>query len=188
MFRFAKHEPSRLGGIHVRFRFAKFEAGRLVPPIISRALFCLYRVVEDSRQWSSHGVIRLAHSIVSGGSSGRAPKWSISALNDGRDPLFSTIFSRTCDRSSIDLVQKCSVIFLMTNDGQDLGPIGASRSPVFDLENGSMPASSPKKWVRIRPINSLKKLFKEHLRHTHSFALFRNCACGAIRSQFTESR
>ena len=109
-------------------------------------------------------------------------KWSISALNDGRDPLFSTIFSRTCDHSSIDLVEKCSVIFLMTSDdGQDLGPIGASRSTVFDLENGSMPASSPKKWVRIRPINSLKKLFKEHLRHTHSFALFRNCACGAIR-------
>ena len=115
VFRFAKHEPSRLGGIHVRFRFAKFEAGRLVPPIISRAIFCLYRVPGWSRQWSSHGVIRLAHSIVSGGSSGRAPKWSISALNDGRDPLFSTIFSRTCDHSSIDLVEKCSVIFLMTN-------------------------------------------------------------------------
>ena len=110
-------------------------------------------------------------------------KWSISALNDGRDPIFSTIFSRTCDRSSIE----CSVIFLVasnkqTDDGQDLGPIGASRSPVFDLENGSTPASSPKKWVRIRPINSLKKLFKEHLRHTHSFALFRNCACGAMRN------
>ena len=38
-------------------------------------------------------------------------KWSSSALNDGRDPLFSTIFSRTCDHSSIDLVEKCSVIF-----------------------------------------------------------------------------
>ena len=73
-----------------------------------------------SRQWSSHGVIRLAHSIVSGGSSGRAPKWSISALNDGRDPLFSTIFSRTCDRSSIDLVQKCSVIFLPQQTTADM--------------------------------------------------------------------
>ena len=45
-------------------------------------------------------------------------KWSISALNDGRDPLFSTIFSRTCDRSSIDLVQKCSVIFLHQTNKQ----------------------------------------------------------------------
>ena len=50
------------------------------------------------------------------------------------------------------------------NHGQDFGSIGASREPVFDLENGSTPASSSKKWVRSQPIDSLNKLFKELLR------------------------
>ena len=45
----------------------------------------------------------------------REQKWSSSAFNDGRDPLFSTIFSRTCEDSSIDLLQKCSAILLGTS-------------------------------------------------------------------------
>ena len=75
-------------------------------------------------------------------------------------PLFERFFRVLTVFSSIDLVQKCSVIFLMTNDGQDFGPIGDSRVPVLDLENGSTLGSSSKKWVRSEPINSLNKLFK----------------------------
>ena len=81
-------------------------------------------------------------------------------------PVFERIFRVLTVFSSIDMVQKGSVIFLrhQTNGAQDFGPIAGSRVPVFDLENGSTPASSSKKWVRSEPINSLNKLFKELLR------------------------
>ena len=81
-------------------------------------------------------------------------------------PIFERLFRVLTVFSSIDLVQKCPGIFLITtnNLGQHFGPIGASRVPVLDLENGSTPASSSKKWVRSEPINSLNKLFKELLR------------------------
>ena len=102
-------------------------------------------------------------------------------------PVFERFFRVLTVVSSIDLLQKWSVIFLRTaNGGQDFGPIGASRVPVLDLENGSPLASSSKKWVRSQPFDSLNKLFKEHLRHTHSLALARSCACGAIIKHYLE--
>ena len=79
--------------------------------------------------------------------------------------LFLNDFSRTYGVQLHRPGPKVLCYFLAKNlNGQDFGPIRASREPVFDLENCSTPASSSKKWVRSEPINSLNKLFKELLR------------------------
>ena len=89
-----------------------------------------------------------------------------SARTRSRSLFLSDVFAylRCSARSTCS---KSALLFFWrhhTHGGQDFGQIEASRIPVFDLENGSTPVSSSKKWVRSEPINSLNKLFKELLR------------------------
>ena len=103
-------------------------------------------------------------------------KWSSSALNDGRDPLFSTIFSRTCDRSSIDLVQKCSVIFLMTTPPPDrIWARSEPRDPRFSTSKTALrpqvAQKSGSESVRSILLRSCLKSTSGTLTRLHSFEI-----------------
>ena len=75
-----------------------------------------------------------------------------------------------------------------TSHGQHLARSGGRRALFSDTQNTCQPASSSENRVRHKVSNSLNNPINEHLQRTHSFALARNCAFGAIIILFRATR
>ena len=131
--------------------------------------------------------------LISGDvNNGDAKKWSSSVQILTTEASFWPTFLRTCTvqlhRPGPKERCKKNVTDKQTS-AQDWAWSGDRRVPFSDTQNACQPASSSENRVRPQISKSLNNPFKEHLRHTHSFALARSCAFGAKNiSQHSQTR
>ena len=108
----------------------------------------------------------------------------VQSRNTLQKPLFDRLFFVLALFSSIDLVQKSAAKKVLVTNGQHLARSGGRRALFSDTQNTCQPASSSENRVRPQISDSLNNPIKEHLRHTHSFALARSCAFGANNAKY----